>query len=63
MQYRPSPEELDDYPAATPVTAASVEPMPRPDYKARRHARPVKRPCAVRDRGRRVWWESDGEAV
>lgn len=51
MQYRLSIEELDDI----PVTAASIEPMPKPDYRAKKHARPVRTACAVRDRGRRVW--------
>ena len=57
MQYRLSTEELDD----VPVTAASIEPMPRPDYKAKKHARPVRQRCAVRDRVRRVWPDDDAE--
>ena len=63
MQYRLSTEELDDIPVTTPVHAASIEPMPRPDYKAKKHARPVAVKCAVRDRGRRVWPNDDGEVV
>ena len=63
MQYRPSPEELDDVPAATPVHAASIEPMSRPDYKAKRHARPIKRACAIRDRARWVWWDDEPTAI
>jgi hypothetical protein len=34
--YRPRPEEFDD----THVTASNVEPMLRPDHKAKKHGRP-----------------------
>ncbi|MNW16880.1 hypothetical protein D3C71_2158850 [compost metagenome] len=34
--YRPSAEDFEDI----HVTAASAEPMPRPDHKSKKHSRP-----------------------
>lgn len=59
MAYQLSIEEIDDIPASTPVRAASIEPMPRPDYRAKKHSRPDRQRCAVRDRGLRVWTTLD----
>lgn len=35
--YRPKPEDFDDF----HVAACSVEPFPKPDHKAKKHARPT----------------------
>lgn len=38
MRYHPRPDDFDD----VHVTAASIERMPRPDHKAKKHGRPAR---------------------